>query len=50
MGCNQQLGTARGFSPRLHELVGYGVYHALVGHIDKRDPRFLLGDPGTTAR
>jgi ectoine hydroxylase-related dioxygenase (phytanoyl-CoA dioxygenase family) len=45
---NQQLGIpreiARGFSPRLRELVGYGVYNGLVGHIDKRDPKFLLGD------
>jgi ectoine hydroxylase-related dioxygenase (phytanoyl-CoA dioxygenase family) len=44
---NQQLGIpreiARGFSARLRELVGYGVYHGLVGHIDKRDPKFLLG-------
>jgi hypothetical protein len=32
------------FSPRLRELVGYGVYHGRVGHIDKRDPKFLLGD------
>ena len=45
---NQQLGipreTARGFSPRLRELVGYGVYHNLIGHIDKRSPAELLGD------
>jgi len=45
---NQQLGipreVARGFSPRLRELVGYGVYNALIGHIDKRNPTFLL-DP-----
>ena len=45
---NQQLGIpreiARGFSPRLRELVGYGVYNALIGHIDKRNPTFLL-DP-----
>jgi ectoine hydroxylase-related dioxygenase (phytanoyl-CoA dioxygenase family) len=47
---NQQLGipreTARGFSPRLRELVGYGVYHGLIGHIDKRNPAELLGEPG----
>ena len=40
---NQQLGipreVARGFSPRLRELVGYGVYNGLIGHIDKRSPR-----------
>src|SRR5262249_60606370 len=45
---NQQLGIPREiashFSDRLKELVGYGVYHGLVGHIDKRDPKFLLGD------
>jgi ectoine hydroxylase-related dioxygenase (phytanoyl-CoA dioxygenase family) len=48
---NQQLGIpreiARGFSPRLLELVGYGVYSGLVGHIDKRDPKFLLGATNT---
>jgi ectoine hydroxylase-related dioxygenase (phytanoyl-CoA dioxygenase family) len=45
---NQQLGIpreiARGFSPRLRELVGYGVYNSLIGHIDKRNPAELLGD------
>jgi ectoine hydroxylase-related dioxygenase (phytanoyl-CoA dioxygenase family) len=46
---NQQLGIpreiARGFSPRLRELVGYGLYHGLIGHIDKRTPaQALLGD------
>jgi len=45
---NQQLGipreVARGFSPRLQELVGYGIYRGLIGHIDKRSPaRRLLG-------
>jgi ectoine hydroxylase-related dioxygenase (phytanoyl-CoA dioxygenase family) len=47
---NQQLGIpleiARGFSPRLRELVGYGVYHQLIGHIDKRSPVELLGESG----
>jgi ectoine hydroxylase-related dioxygenase (phytanoyl-CoA dioxygenase family) len=47
---NQQLGIpreiARGFSPRLRELVGYGVYQMLIGHIDKRSPVELLGDAG----
>jgi|SRR5262245_39118225 len=47
---NQQLGipreVARTFSPRLRQLVGYGVYQGLVGHIDKRDPKFLLGEDG----
>lgn len=45
---NQQLGIpreiARGFSPRLRELVGYGVYRHLIGHIDKQSPARLL-DP-----
>ena len=45
---NQQLGipreTARGFSPRLRELVGYGVYNSLIGHIDKRNPAELLAE------
>jgi ectoine hydroxylase-related dioxygenase (phytanoyl-CoA dioxygenase family) len=49
---NQQLGiprdVARGFSPRLRELVGYGVYNALIGHIDKKSPVSLLDDPGDT--
>jgi ectoine hydroxylase-related dioxygenase (phytanoyl-CoA dioxygenase family) len=44
---NQQLGIpreiARGFSPRLQELVGYGVYRGLIGHIDKHSPVDLLG-------
>jgi ectoine hydroxylase-related dioxygenase (phytanoyl-CoA dioxygenase family) len=43
---NQQLGipleVARSFSPRLRELVGYGVYHELIGHIDKHSPAELL--------
>jgi ectoine hydroxylase-related dioxygenase (phytanoyl-CoA dioxygenase family) len=47
---NQQLGIpreiARGFSPRLRELVGYAVYRGLIGHIDKRSPVELLGDSG----
>jgi ectoine hydroxylase-related dioxygenase (phytanoyl-CoA dioxygenase family) len=47
---NQQLGVPRevaaDFSPRLRELCGYGVYNGLVGHINKRDPAELLGQPG----
>jgi ectoine hydroxylase-related dioxygenase (phytanoyl-CoA dioxygenase family) len=39
---NQQLGLSadivRSFSPRLLELVGYGIYRGLIGHIDKRSP------------
>jgi ectoine hydroxylase-related dioxygenase (phytanoyl-CoA dioxygenase family) len=45
---NQQLGLARetveGFSPRLRELVGYGVYNMLIGHINKQSPGQLLLD------
>jgi ectoine hydroxylase-related dioxygenase (phytanoyl-CoA dioxygenase family) len=45
---NQQLGIPReivaGFSPRLRELVGYGIYNGLLGHIDKTNPVTLLGD------
>jgi ectoine hydroxylase-related dioxygenase (phytanoyl-CoA dioxygenase family) len=47
---NQQLGIprdiARGFSPRLRELVGYGTYHGLIGHIDKKHPGMLLDADG----
>jgi ectoine hydroxylase-related dioxygenase (phytanoyl-CoA dioxygenase family) len=43
---NQQLGIpieiARGFSPRLRKLVGYGLYRGLIGHIDKCSPDDLL--------
>ncbi|MEO6469142.1 MAG: phytanoyl-CoA dioxygenase family protein [Acidimicrobiia bacterium] len=43
---NQQLGvpaeTARSFSPRLRELVGYGVYNMLIGHINKHSPVEIL--------
>ncbi len=45
---NQQLGIppdkVRNFSPRLKELVGYGIYMGLIGHIDKKAPMELLGD------
>ncbi|MDG2304812.1 MAG: phytanoyl-CoA dioxygenase family protein [Candidatus Binatia bacterium] len=45
---NQQLGIpreiAQGFSPRLRELVGYGIYNGLIGHIDKKSPADLLGE------
>jgi ectoine hydroxylase-related dioxygenase (phytanoyl-CoA dioxygenase family) len=50
---NQQLGIPREvaarFEPRLRELVGYGVYNALVGHINKHSPVEMLDaidDPG----
>jgi ectoine hydroxylase-related dioxygenase (phytanoyl-CoA dioxygenase family) len=43
---NQQLGIpreiAKRFAPRLRELVGYGVYRGLIGHIDKQSPAELL--------
>jgi ectoine hydroxylase-related dioxygenase (phytanoyl-CoA dioxygenase family) len=39
---NQQLGLdadlVATFPPRLQELVGYGIYRGLIGHIDKRTP------------
>lgn len=45
---NQQLGItqerAKSFSPRLRELVGYGVYRDVIGHVDRRSPVGLL-DP-----
>lgn len=48
---NQQLGLPRklvaGFPERLQRLIGYGVYRNLIGHIEKRDPRELLGGQGT---
>ncbi len=49
---NQQLGvpadTARHFGARLRELCGYGVYHGLIGHIDRRSPAdVVLGPPPT---
>ncbi len=44
---NQQLGiprdVVRRFAPRLRELVGYGVYNGLIGHVDKQSPAKLLG-------
>jgi ectoine hydroxylase-related dioxygenase (phytanoyl-CoA dioxygenase family) len=43
---NQQLGIppqiARGFSPALRKLVGWGIYRGLIGHIDKCSPTDLL--------
>jgi len=47
---NQQLGipldVARGFSPRLRKLAGYGIYRGLIGHIDKCSPVDLLDGVG----
>lgn len=43
---NQQLGLDRaavaGFPRRLQELVGYGIYRGLIGHIDKQVPANVL--------
>ncbi len=46
---SRPAGVARRFSPRLRELVGYGVYRGLIGHIDKRSPVELLGGCGDVA-
>jgi ectoine hydroxylase-related dioxygenase (phytanoyl-CoA dioxygenase family) len=50
---NQQLGLppslVASFPPRLQELVGYGVYNGLIGHIDKRSPMDLLAANGDGA-
>ena len=47
---NQQLGLSpelvKTFSPRLQELVGYGVYQGLIGHIDKKSPAQILNGGG----
>jgi ectoine hydroxylase-related dioxygenase (phytanoyl-CoA dioxygenase family) len=47
---NQQLGlpldTVRRFTPRLQELVGYGIYRGLIGHIDKQVPSNVMLSPG----
>jgi ectoine hydroxylase-related dioxygenase (phytanoyl-CoA dioxygenase family) len=47
---NQQLGLdprlVKGFPPRLQELVGYGVYRGLIGHIDKSSPAQRLNGDG----
>ena len=45
---NQQLGLSHEkvatFEPRLRQLVGYGVYNFLIGHINKHSPEELLLD------
>ena len=47
---NQQLGLpadlVKRFEPRLRELVGYGVYMGLIGHIDRKAPTQLLDAGG----
>jgi len=44
---NQQLGLdpaqVKTFTPRLQELVGYGVYRGLIGHINKQSPSQVIG-------
>jgi len=44
---NQQLGIprerVRDFDPRLQELVGYGIYGGLIGHINKNTPAAMFG-------
>jgi ectoine hydroxylase-related dioxygenase (phytanoyl-CoA dioxygenase family) len=51
---NQQLGlplgTVRRFTPRLQELVGFGIYRGLIGHIDKQVPSNLLLSAGADGR
>lgn len=57
---NQQLGIpprkVLGFEPRLQELVGYGVYMGVLGHVDRAAPAELLRarpdrtDAGTAPR
>jgi ectoine hydroxylase-related dioxygenase (phytanoyl-CoA dioxygenase family) len=50
---NQQLGLPleliRGFTPRLQELCGFGIYRGLIGHIDKRSAAqaLLVGAAGS---
>jgi ectoine hydroxylase-related dioxygenase (phytanoyl-CoA dioxygenase family) len=50
---NQQLGVpaelVATFPKRLQQLVGYGVYNGLIGHIDKQDPRTLLMEGGESS-
>ena len=48
---NQQLGiplaTVRRFDRRLRDLCGFGTYHALIGHIDRRSPAEVVLDEAT---
>ena len=50
---NQQLGVpptlVKTFPPRLQELVGYGIYNGLIGHIDKHSPSELLDAESATS-
>jgi ectoine hydroxylase-related dioxygenase (phytanoyl-CoA dioxygenase family) len=51
---NQQLGLGRDtvarFPHRLQELVGYGIYRGLIGHIDKKVPADVLLASDTDTR
>jgi ectoine hydroxylase-related dioxygenase (phytanoyl-CoA dioxygenase family) len=51
---NQQLGLPRAtvarFARRLQELVGYGIYSGLIGHIDKEIPANILLDSDADPR
>ncbi|MFT3808594.1 MAG: hypothetical protein QM698_01620 [Micropepsaceae bacterium] len=48
---NQLLGVpagiARGYTERLQQLMGYGVYRGLIGHIDKHAPAQMLNGGGS---
>jgi len=37
---------ARGFSPRLRKLAGFGLYKRLIGHIDRCSPEDRLDGTG----
>ena len=47
---NQQLGLpaelVKSYPQRLQELIGYGVYQGLIGHIDKKSPAQILNKGG----
>lgn len=51
---NQQLGipldTIRRFDPRLQELVGFGTYNGLIGHIDRQTPAERLLGAGSASK
>lgn len=50
---NQQLGISldviAGFTPRLQDLCGFGIYRGLIGHIDKRSPAQRLFNASPTS-
>ena len=51
---NQQLGiplhTIRRFDPRLRELVGFGTYNGLIGHIDRQTAAERLLDAASASK